>query len=278
MFRSTGVRLTQTLARRPFSVSNLLEDSSICNTLFEQGASRRFNSAAYNPFSLIQNYNQKPGNGVNPRNWLLLGVLNNNLNAARSIHGTAFTSRGFYDVLGVDKNANQSEIKKAYYGLAKQLHPDMNKDDPDAEKKFQEVSKAYEVLKDEEKRSQYDQVGHDAFEQQFTPGGDPGPGFNPFADMFRMNDIFGDLYNSRIGGNDIKIGMEISFMEAVQGCTKTVSFQTEVHCDACDGEGAPPGVKPETCRRCKGSGVELIQTGMVSIRTTAVNVVELVKL
>ncbi|CAM8954972.1 unnamed protein product [Rhodiola kirilowii] len=131
-----------------------------------------------------------------------------------------------------------SEIKKAYYGMAKKLHPDQNKDDPEAEKKFQEVSKAYEILKDEEKRSVYDQVGHDSFERQQEGG--PGPSYSqsPFEDMFNSD-----------------VTLELSFMEAVQGCAKTVTFLTSLPCEACGGSGVPPGTRPETCKRCRGSGM-----------------------
>ncbi|KAM7265024.1 hypothetical protein ACFE04_002707 [Oxalis oulophora] len=266
-------KLAQRLARRrPFHSTLLLEDSrnSICKTLSQgggvAGASRRtFNTTAYNPIHRATPiFNQTLGNRVSPRNWLLFGgVLSTNFNAARSIHSTASTSRDYYEVLGCSKNSTQKELKNAYYGLAKQLHPDRNKDDPDAEKKFQEVSKAYEVLKDEKMRAEYDQVGHDVFEQQSSPGGDPG--YNPFNDIYKMNDFLKDYFRSKFHGNDVKISLELSFMEAVQGCTKNISFQTEVPCVTCGGQGVPPGEKPETCKRCKGSGREYIQGGMLGL-------------
>ncbi|GFP98185.1 chaperone protein Dnaj 1 mitochondrial [Phtheirospermum japonicum] len=128
--------------------------------------------------------------------------------------------------------------------LAKKLHPDTNKDDPEAEKKFQEVQKAYEVLKDDEKRQQYDQLGHEAFESASNgegPGSDPfgGGGFNPFQDIFRNADIF-NIFNRDMGGEDVKVSVELSFMEAVQGCTKTLSIMTDLACDTCGGTGVPP--------------------------------------
>ncbi|KAF2293629.1 hypothetical protein GH714_003519 [Hevea brasiliensis] len=155
--------------------------------------------------------------------------------------GSAYMSRDYYDVLGVNKNASSSEIKKAYYLLAKKLHPDTNKDDPEAEQKFQEVSKAYEV-------------GHDAYERNlngdFHPGG---PGFdNPFDSFFRMDDV----------------AIELSFMEAVQGCTKTITFQADIPCEACRGEGIPPGVRPQMCKSCKGTGMVFTQKGFVSLQHT----------
>ncbi|CAN1177427.1 Chaperone protein dnaJ GFA2, mitochondrial [Linum perenne] len=205
---------------------------------------------------------------VEHKNWSHFGAPKTNLRALRLIHGTAYTAKDYYDTLGVSKNATQTDIKKAYYQLAKKLHPDSNKDDPEAQQKFQEVSKAYEVLKDEEKRAQYDEVGHDTFEQGgtgFQPGG---MGFdNPFGD-FRMDDIFSSMFKQQLGGENVKVAIELSFMEAVQGCTKTITYQTEVPCETCRGEGVPPGVKPQMCKRCKGSGMVLTQKGIFSVQHT----------
>lgn len=268
MVRSNGARLLHSWTRN----LNLLEDSrnSIIKTVIG-GCSKSFSTGPCNQFRVSGNFSLKNAN--NHRNWLLLRLLNSNLGGMRCIHGTAsMSARDYYDVLGVNKNATASEIKKSYYGLAKKLHPDTNKDDPEAEKKFQEVSKAYEVLKDDEKRSVYDQVGHEAFVHQETNGG-PGHegGFgNPFQDIFNMENIFNfrDIFRNRMSGQDVKVAVELSFMEAVQGCTKTVTFQTELPCEACGGEGVPPGVKPEKCRRCKGSGMESIHSGFMSINQT----------
>ncbi|GAA0142164.1 chaperone [Lithospermum erythrorhizon] len=212
---------------------------------------------------------------VNEKEWLKLGLLNASLGGVRSIHGTSaasMSSRDFYEVLGVSKSATSSEIKKAYYGLAKKLHPDTNKEDPEAEKKFQEVQKAYEVLKDEEKRAQYDQYGPEMFEQTMNGGGGPGfnpfEGGNPFQDIFRNGaDIF-NIFNRDIGGEDIKVSVELSFMEAVNGCTKTINFQTDMSCGACGGTGVPPGTRPETCKRCKGSGMITSQNGFFMMQST----------
>ncbi|XP_011007358.1 PREDICTED: chaperone protein dnaJ 1, mitochondrial-like [Populus euphratica] len=267
MVRSRGVKLVGWLARRslPF---NLLEDSadSVYKSVLS-GSFRRLSGTAgvYNPVRSTGNHTYK---NVNQKNWLLLGALNANIGAARSIHGSAHMSKDYYDVLGISKNASASDIKKAYYGLAKKLHPDTNKDDPEAEKKFQEVSKAYEVLKDDQKREQYDQLGHDAFENQdsYQPGG---PGFeSPFGDFFRMEDIFSNIFRQNVAGQDVKVSIELSFMEAVQGCTKTITFQTDVACEACGGEGVPPGVKPQMCKRCKGRGVISMQKGFFSFQQT----------
>ncbi|MQL79403.1 hypothetical protein Taro_011838 [Colocasia esculenta] len=152
---------------------------------------------------------------------------------SRSFHGTRpVAARDYYEVLGVSKKASPSEIKKAYYALAKKLHPDTNKDDADAERKFQEVQRAYEVLKDEEKRSLYDQVGPEAFEEAASGGGPGGGpfhgGFNPFEDFFRSggvgSDIFSKIFNQSARGQDAQVELELSFMEAVQGCTKTMEL------------------------------------------------------
>ncbi|KAF9675621.1 hypothetical protein SADUNF_Sadunf09G0051200 [Salix dunnii] len=288
MVRSHGVKLVGWFARRslPF---NLLEDSA--DSVYKSVSSSSFRrlsgtAGVYNPVRPTGNYTYK---NVDQKNWLLLGALNVKFGAARSIHGSAHMSKDYYDVLGVSKNASASDIKKAYYGLAKKLHPDTNKDDPEAEKKFQEVSKAYEVLKDDQKREQYDQLGHDAFENQdnYQPGG---PGFeSPFGDFFRMEDvmkltcylyvhdattcvdgdqIFSNIFRQNVAGQDVKVSIELSFMEAVQGCTKTITFQTDVACEACGGEGVPPGVKPQMCKRCKGRGVISMQKGFFSFQQT----------
>ncbi|XP_062233745.1 chaperone protein dnaJ GFA2, mitochondrial-like [Phragmites australis] len=199
----------------------------------------------------------------------------------RFFHGTRpVAARDYYDVLGVSKNASQAEIKKAYYALAKKLHPDTNKGDADAERKFQEVQRAYETLKDEQKRSFYDQVGADQYEKASAGGGGAGNPFeggfgNPFEDIFGggggggMNDFFKNIFRDReFGGRDVKVALEISFMDAVQGCTKTISFQTSVTCETCGGAGVPPGTKPETCLACRGSGFIFMQTGPFRMQST----------
>ncbi|XP_022756745.1 chaperone protein dnaJ GFA2, mitochondrial-like isoform X5 [Durio zibethinus] len=308
MVGSNGVRLIQCLVWGSHSLSsNLVQPNSIYNTLIA-GGFRSFATVLGSPVNVIGNHapqivllyhfflnrqrikilfvccvefsppslqvsNYMLANAARARNCLVLGLLNANLGATRPIHGTATLSASdYYDILGVSKNATASEIKKAYFGLAKKLHPDVNKDDPEAEKKFQEVSKAYEVLKDENKRAEYDQVGHEAFEQQQNNRGFNEDDFNPFK-FSNLQDIFNiqDIFKHRIGGEDIKIAIELSFMEAVQGCTKTVTFQAPVLCQACGGEGVPPGVKPERCRYCGGSGMVSINKGFMSIRSTCLH-------
>ncbi|CAL0310300.1 unnamed protein product [Lupinus luteus] len=255
MVRSNGLKLLHCVARR-----SLPANKSIHETMFRKGY-RTSNSGLCNPSSVIGNRSSNVGYGVNLKNWLLWGAANTYWGASRSIHGSAPLAKDFYDVLGVSKNSSASEIKKAYYGLAKKLHPDTNKNDPEAEKKFQEVSLAYEVLKDEEKRQQYDQVGHDAYVNQQSTGFEGNGGFNPFEQIFRDHDFVKSFFHQNIGGEDVKAFIELSFMEAVQGCTKTVTFQTDLLCNTCGGSGVPPGTRPETCKRCKGAGVTYVQAG-----------------
>uniref|UniRef100_A0ACD5Y5E2 Uncharacterized protein n=1 Tax=Avena sativa TaxID=4498 RepID=A0ACD5Y5E2_AVESA len=155
--------------------------------------------------------------------------------------------------------------------LAKKFHPDTNKDDTGAEKKFQEVNRAYEVLKDDDKRETYDQLGVEAYERQASGGGPDGfpgggggfTGDNPFGD------IFGDIFDSAFrGGQDVKIPVELSFMEAIQGCRKTITYETDVLCGTCHGSGVPPGTVPQTCKACRGAGVIFIQKGILSLEST----------
>ncbi|KAG0486099.1 hypothetical protein HPP92_008194 [Vanilla planifolia] len=193
----------------------------------------------------------------------------------RSFHGTHILSvRDYYDVLGVSKNATASDIKKAYYGLAKKLHPDTNKEDPEAEKKLQEVQRAYEVLKDDEKRSLLVRMHLNKLPLEVVlvvhlEVRDLGSPFDDFFSGGGMNDFFKNIFRDRdFGGDDVKISLEISFMEAVQGCTKTLSFQSSLPCESCGGSGMPPGTKPETCRTCKGMGMIYMQNGPFRMQTT----------
>ncbi|XP_047337705.1 chaperone protein dnaJ GFA2, mitochondrial-like [Impatiens glandulifera] len=269
MARSTGSRLVRSWSGR-FLLRDVIEESSdsVCGSIL-LGGCRRFSSVGCNEPWVFASFICRNGvrNTCKQRN----GLHNLGIRNTRFIHGTApLASRDYYELLNVSKKAPASEIKKAYYGLAKQLHPDTNKNDPEAEKKFQEVQRAYEVLKDEEKRAQYDQVGHDAYERVANGDGSGGsqwdPGFNPF-DIFNMNpDIFSPF--GSMGGKDIKDSVSISFMEAVQGCTKTLTFQTELACESCGGSGVPPGTRPETCRTCKGSGVINQVTGPFRMQVT----------
>ncbi|MBQ7724383.1 MAG: DnaJ domain-containing protein, partial [Lachnospiraceae bacterium] len=170
--------------------------------------------------------------------------------------------RDYYEVLGVEKNADEAAIKKAYRVLAKKYHPDMNPGDKNAEAKFKEASEAYAVLSDPEKRRQYDQFGHAAFD---GPGGGAG-GFDfnsaDFGDIF--GDIFGDFFgggarsranhNGPMKGANIRTSVRISFEEAVFGCDKEIELTLKDPCRTCNGTGAKPGTSPVTCSKCGGKG------------------------
>ena len=172
--------------------------------------------------------------------------------------------RDYYEVLGVDKNADDAALKKAYRVLAKKYHPDTNPGDADAEKKFKEASEAYAVLSDPEKRRQYDQYGHAAFEGPGGGGGFGGFDFSgmDFTDMF--GDIFGDIFgggrgrgkanNGPMQGANIRTSVRITFEEAVFGCTKELELTVKEECSTCRGSGAKPGTSPETCSKCGGKG------------------------
>ena len=171
--------------------------------------------------------------------------------------------RDYYEVLGIDKNADDAAIKKAYRQLAKKYHPDMNPGNQEAEKKFKEASEAYAVLSDPDKRRQYDQFGHAAFE-----GGAGGGGFGGFdftgADMGDIfGDIFGDLFgggrsrranNGPMQGANLRAQVRVTFEEAVFGCDKEIELTLKDECGKCHGTGAKPGTSPITCTKCGGKG------------------------
>lgn len=172
--------------------------------------------------------------------------------------------RDYYEVLGVDKNADEAAIKKAYRVLAKKYHPDMNPGDKDAEQKFKEASEAYAILSDPEKRRQYDQFGHAAFEGGAGgAGGFGGFDFNSadFGDIF--GDIFGDLFGGgRRGGRssgpmkgaNLRTSVQITFEEAVFGVEKEIELTLKDECPTCHGSGAKPGTSAQTCQKCGGKG------------------------
>lgn len=174
--------------------------------------------------------------------------------------------RDYYEVLGVDRGADDATLKKAYRKLAKKYHPDVNPGDAEAEKKFKEATEAYSVLSDPEKRKQYDQFGHAAFEGG-AGGGYGGFGGFDFSGQ-DMGDIFGDLFGDLFGGGasrrranngpmkgaSLRAVIHISFQEAVFGCEKELEIKLKETCTTCNGTGAKPGTQPETCPRCKGEG------------------------
>ncbi|MFN2938831.1 molecular chaperone DnaJ [Lachnospiraceae bacterium YH-ros2226] len=179
--------------------------------------------------------------------------------------------RDYYEVLGVDRNADEDTIKKAYRKLAKKYHPDMHPGDKEAEEKFKEASEAYAVLSDKDKRAKYDQFGHAAFD-----GGAGGGGFDfsgtDFSDIF--NDIFGggfsgfgDIFgggarsnpNGPRQGANVRSSVRISFEEAAFGCNKELDLYLKEECPTCHGSGAKPGTKKTTCHRCGGKGRIVMQ-------------------
>ncbi len=173
----------------------------------------------------------------------------------------------YYEVLGLSKGAGADEIKKAYRQMAKKYHPDMNPDNKEAEQKFKEVNEAYAVLSDPEKKAQYDQYGHAAFDQSTGYGAGGFGGFD-----FDMGDIFSSFFggfggsshsqsraNAPIPGDDIGVRVILSFEEAVFGCKKEVTFGRVQKCDSCSGSGAKKGTSPERCTKCGGSGTVRVQ-------------------
>lgn len=170
--------------------------------------------------------------------------------------------RDYYEILGVDKNADDAAIKKAYRVLAKKYHPDMNPGDKEAEAKFKEASEAYAVLSDPEKRRQYDQYGHAAFN-----GGGAGSGGFDFNFSGDMSDIFGDIFGDFFGGGrsrsssngpmkgaNLRTSVRIKFEEAVFGCEKEIDITLKDECPKCHGTGAKEGTQPVTCSKCGGKG------------------------
>lgn len=185
------------------------------------------------------------------------------------------SKRDYYEVLGVDRGADEKAIKKAFRRLAMKYHPDRNGEDPEAKEKFQEVSEAAEVLGDPEKRQIYDQYGHAGLEGQ-AGGGGFGGGGHPFADIF--GDVFGDIFGGGGGGrggrsrahrgHDLSYRMRLSLEEAVQGLSKTIKVKKQAVCKTCDGSGAKPGSSKKTCTTCNGVGQVRMQQGFFSVQQT----------
>ncbi len=167
----------------------------------------------------------------------------------------AAEKRDYYEVLGISRNATKDEIRSAYRRLARQYHPDVNKD-PGAEAKFKEINEAYQVLSDDEKRSLYDRYGHAAIDQSGM-GGAPDFGFGDLGSIFEDFFGFGTRGSARQGphrGNDLRYDLEISFEEAVFGCTREVQINRLETCPTCRGTGAEPGTMPVRCPECRGTG------------------------
>ncbi len=176
--------------------------------------------------------------------------------------------RDYYEVLGVDKNATEDEIKKAYRKVAKQYHPDLNPGDKVAEEKFKEANEAYEVLSDAQKKARYDQFGHAGVDPNFGAGGGAGGGFGGME--FDLGDLFGNLFggfgstrqqnpNAPRKGSTVTTNVTISFEEAAKGCKKTVRINRVDTCSECGGTGCQKGTSAETCKTCGGRGTVNVQ-------------------
>src|SRR5689334_15919592 len=168
-------------------------------------------------------------------------------------------NRDLYEVLGVPRDADQTQIKKAFRKLARELHPDVNKHDPEAEEKFKEAAEAYEVLTDEERRAVYDRYGHDGLKSSgYSPHFE---GFGSFADIFDAffgGDPFGGGFGGRAGGavqgGDVAVAVEVTLEDAARGAQVDVEYDAVDLCERCHGNGAEPGTPIETCGRCGGAG------------------------
>lgn len=188
--------------------------------------------------------------------------------------------RDYYDVLGIAKGASDDEIKKAFRKKAKELHPDRNSDNPNAEEQFKEANEAYDCLKDGERKAAYDRFGHAAFEGGMGGGGRPGGGqqgdfASAFSDVF--DDLFGDFMGQRgqgggrqraTRGSDLRYNLRISLEDAFNGMQKTISVPTSVQCGECDGSGAEGGSEPATCPTCSGMGKVRAQQGFFTVERT----------
>ena len=186
----------------------------------------------------------------------------------------------YYDILGVGRDAGAGDVKKSYRKLAMKYHPDQNPGDKDTEHKFKNISEAYEVLSDEDKRAAYDRFGHAAFEA----GGPGGPGAHPggfdfsggFADIF--DEMFGDFAGgggrqrgAAARGSDLRYNMEISLVEAFKGKQTTIRVPTSVTCDTCHGSGGESGAQPVACPTCHGHGKVRAQQGFFTVERTCVS-------
>jgi len=183
------------------------------------------------------------------------------------------TKKDYYDILNVDRNASDEEIKKSYRSIAMQCHPDRNPGNKKAEDRFKEAAEAYEVLSDREKREIYDHYGHEGLNSTGFRG------FSGFDDIFsHFSNIFDDVFgygnmrgqsrSSASAGADLRYDLSISFMDAAFGLTTKIELEKSVTCSICHGSGAAPGSSPETCRTCKGRGQVIQSSGFFTISST----------
>ena len=185
--------------------------------------------------------------------------------------------RDYYEVLGVNRDASDEEIKKAYRKLAMKFHPDRNPDNPKAEEQFKEAKDAYEILSDKQKRGAYDQFGHAGVDPSAAGAGMGGAGMGGFADA--LSDIFGDIFGGGRGGGgggrsgvyrgaDLRYNLEVNLEDAARGTETRIRIPTMAECDTCHGSGAKKGSEPKTCPTCGGHGQVRMQQGFFSIQQT----------
>lgn len=188
------------------------------------------------------------------------------------------SKRDYYEVLGLSKGASASEIKKGYRAKAKELHPDRNSDNPNAESMFKEVNEAYDVLKDADRKAAYDRYGHAAFEGGMGGGGRPGGGPGDFSSAF--SDVFDDLFGDFMGGgrgnsrnrasrgSDLRYNLQVTLEDAYSGLQKSINIPTSVECGSCNGTGAEGGSEPTTCPTCSGMGKVRATQGFFTVERT----------
>ena len=182
--------------------------------------------------------------------------------------------KDYYEVLGISKNANDDELKKAYRGKALMYHPDRNPNNKDAEEKFKEASEAYEVLRDPQKREIYDRYGHEGLSGSgFSGFSNVGDVFSSFGDIFGLSDFFGVGGRTKRArrGADLSYSLEVSYEEAYKGVKKEINLKKSVLCDTCKGTRAKPGTAPTTCPKCGGHGQVSYRQGFFSLSTTCAN-------